>query len=102
MSEIKAIELEFAGQPITDEELAVQLENCLRSGDSELLNHIARSVVQSHFPQISSDLCQGKRLTLLTFSQVWQRLSVPLTADFKNRMDSYLGALRQWRQAKRH
>ncbi|MCP1489938.1 hypothetical protein J3D48_006348 [Pseudomonas fluorescens] len=102
MSKIKSIELEFSGHPITDEELSVNLENCLRYSDQELLNNIARTVVQSHFPQISNNPRSGKALPLWMFPSVCQRLIASLTAEFKTFMDNWLGILRQWIDVRRH
>lgn len=102
MSQINAEASEFSGRPITDAELAVQLESCLQHRDPVLLSQIARSVVESHFPQISSEPQQKKRRSLLTFLQVWQRFGAPLSAEFKIRLDNCLGLLRQRRHARRH
>ena len=102
MSQIKAIELEVAGHPITDEELAVHLENCLRHSDQELLSHIARTVVQSHFPQISNEPRPGKTLALRMYLPVCQRLTTSLAAEFKTLMDNWLGVVRQWIDMRRN
>ncbi|WP_155736141.1 hypothetical protein [Pseudomonas chlororaphis] len=102
MSQTKVVEVEVAGRLISDEELAVHLEYCLQRHDPELLNNIARSVVLSRFPQIASEPAQEKNPSLLTHLQVWQRLVSSLAADFKNRGDNCMDALRQWRHARRH
>ncbi|TMU69922.1 hypothetical protein FGA82_29070 [Pseudomonas fluorescens] len=102
MSPINTIEQEFVGQPITDEELAVQLDNCLQHRDPELLSQIARSVVHSHFPQITHEPPQEKSLFRVPISLAWQRGVTSLSADIRMRLDSCLDLLRQRRDARRH
>jgi hypothetical protein len=100
MSQIKTVEHVFADRTITDEELAEQLKSCLQHRDPILLSQIADSVVQSRFPQISSEPPQEERLSLLAFFPAWQRLGATLSVDVKTRLDSCLGLLRQ--RVRRH
>jgi len=102
MNSTHTIEQEFAGRPLTDEELAVQLDNCLQHRDPELLSQIARSVVQSHFPHLSHEPPQEKSLFRMPISLAWQRVATSLSGDIRMRLDSCLDLLRQRKDARRH
>ncbi len=65
---------------ITEKELAMQLEACLRRSDPQLMSRVARSIVQSHFPEIYGEaIMQRHAPNRLRLKRVAWRYSPRLT-----------------------